>query len=98
MQTLQSYRDSLAIAEKLAAADPRNTGWQRDLIVSHVKLAEVADATGNAGPRRSPLMAVPRPSQRHWPSPAGWPRRRLDAGRAAAPDRGAGEREVGLIS
>ena len=30
--------------QKLAAQDPGNAGWQRDLIVSNVKLAEVAEA------------------------------------------------------
>jgi hypothetical protein len=36
---LTSYRDSLAIAERLAQSDPDNAGWQRDLSVSHAKLA-----------------------------------------------------------
>ena len=31
---LQSYRDSLAIRERLAKSDPGNAGWQRDLSVS----------------------------------------------------------------
>ena len=30
---LTSYRDSLAIAERLAKSDPGNAGWQRDLSV-----------------------------------------------------------------
>ena len=34
------------IAEKLAGADPGNAGWQRDLIVSSVKLAEISAANG----------------------------------------------------
>jgi hypothetical protein len=37
---LKSYSDSLAIAERLAAADPGNAGWQRDLIVSYKKIAD----------------------------------------------------------
>ncbi len=32
---LDSYRAYLAIAERLAKADPNNAGWQRDLSVSH---------------------------------------------------------------
>src|SRR5262249_29459117 len=32
---LTSYRASLAIAERLAKADPSNASWQRDLSVSH---------------------------------------------------------------
>ncbi len=40
---LKSYQNSLAIAERLAQSDPGNAGWQRDLIVSYVKLSEVTD-------------------------------------------------------
>ena len=35
---LGSYRASLAIRERLAAADPGNAGWQRDVAVSNAKL------------------------------------------------------------
>ncbi len=35
---LQAYEESLEIARRLAAADPGNAGWARDLIVSNVKL------------------------------------------------------------
>ena len=38
---LAAYRKGLAIAEALAARNPRNAEWQRDLIVSFVKLSEV---------------------------------------------------------
>jgi hypothetical protein len=41
---LKAYQDGLDIAEKLAAQDPSNTQWQRDLIVSNVNLAEFAEA------------------------------------------------------
>lgn len=37
---LAAYDASLAIRKRLADADPGNAEWQRDLIVSHVKLAE----------------------------------------------------------
>ena len=30
----KAYEQSLAIAERLAKADPSNSGWQRDLVVS----------------------------------------------------------------
>jgi hypothetical protein len=43
---LQSYNDSLAIADRLAKSDPGNAGWQRDLSVSHAKLTS---ALGKAG-------------------------------------------------
>ena len=32
---LKSYRDDLAIADRLATSDPGNAGWQRDLSVSY---------------------------------------------------------------
>jgi eukaryotic-like serine/threonine-protein kinase len=38
---LKSYRDSLAIAERLARSDPGNAEWQHDLAVSYFKLANV---------------------------------------------------------
>jgi tetratricopeptide (TPR) repeat protein len=38
---LKSFRDGLAISDRLAQSDPGNAGWQRDLIVSCVKLAEI---------------------------------------------------------
>lgn len=41
---LAAYRKGLAIREALAARDPANAEWQRDLIVSNVKLGE---ATGD---------------------------------------------------
>jgi len=39
---LTSYQAGLAIAERLAAADPGNTGWQRDVVVSYWKVASLA--------------------------------------------------------
>jgi hypothetical protein len=44
---LKSHSDSLAIAERLAKADPRNAGWQRDLAVSCAKLASVHRQSGD---------------------------------------------------
>ena len=43
---LTAYRASLAIRERLAAADPSNAAWQRDLSVSHDKLGDVLVAQG----------------------------------------------------
>ncbi len=42
----QTYGQALAIAERLAQADPSNTQWQRDLSVSHEKLGDVEVAAG----------------------------------------------------
>jgi tetratricopeptide (TPR) repeat protein len=38
---LKSFQDSLNIRERLSRSDPGNAAWQRDLIVSNVKLSEV---------------------------------------------------------
>ena len=46
-EALKAYRDSLAIAERLAKADPGNAGWQRDLSVSYNKVGDVLVAQGN---------------------------------------------------
>ena len=43
----EHYRAGLAIAERLAAADPTNTEWQRDLSVSRDRLGDVAVAAGD---------------------------------------------------
>src|SRR5262249_35187611 len=44
-EALKSFRDGLAIRDRLAQADPGNAGWQRDLVVSNWKLAaQGADA------------------------------------------------------
>ena len=46
-EALKSYRDSLAIADRLAKSDPGNAGWQRDLSVSYNKIGDVLVAQGN---------------------------------------------------
>ena len=38
-EALQSYRTGLDIRERLAKTDPSNAGWQRDLAVTHMKVA-----------------------------------------------------------
>ena len=43
-----AYNAALAVRHSLAAQDRDNAEWQRDLIVSNVKLAEVADAEDRA--------------------------------------------------
>jgi hypothetical protein len=43
----QHYRALVAIAERLAAADPTNAGYQRGLSVSHKKLGDLAVAAGD---------------------------------------------------
>jgi tetratricopeptide (TPR) repeat protein len=46
-EALKAYRDGLAIADRLAQADPGNAGWQRDLSVSNNKIGDVLVAQGN---------------------------------------------------
>ena len=43
---LESFKAGLAIREQLAALDPGNAGWQRDLIVSYAKLAGMQPGAG----------------------------------------------------
>jgi len=44
---LDAYRKSLAITKALAAHDPANTQWQRDLSVSHDRIGDVLVAQGD---------------------------------------------------
>jgi tetratricopeptide (TPR) repeat protein len=45
-ESLKSYRDGLAIRERLASAAPDNTDWQRDLSLSHEKIGDVLAVQG----------------------------------------------------
>jgi hypothetical protein len=45
--SLTAFRDSLAIAERLATADPGNAGWQADLAASHGKLGQLRVRLGD---------------------------------------------------
>ena len=58
---LAAYEESLAIRRDLAAADPGNAGWQRDLSVSLNKLGDVRG-------RRATSPARWRPTRRAWRS------------------------------
>ena len=44
---LEAYRALLATAERLAAGDPTNASWQRDLSVSHEKVGDALLAQGD---------------------------------------------------
>ena len=52
-----AYQASLDIRTRLAAADPANTQWQRDLSVSHEKLGDVARAAGDLAAARTAYQA-----------------------------------------
>jgi len=43
-ETLASYRESIAIMTRLAAADRNNTAWQRDLAVAYAKASDALGA------------------------------------------------------
>ena len=53
---LQSYHRSLAIAEALAASDPSNIAWRRDLAVSYHKAGSLEAARQNPGAARDLLQ------------------------------------------
>jgi tetratricopeptide (TPR) repeat protein len=74
---LAAYRESLAVSQRLASADPSNAGWQRDLSVSHDRLGDVLSAQGDlagalAAYRES--LAVSQRLASADPSNAGWQR------------------------
>jgi tetratricopeptide (TPR) repeat protein len=46
-EALKSFRDGLAIRDRLAKTDPGNAGWQRDLSVSDNNVGDVLKAQGN---------------------------------------------------
>jgi len=52
-----AYRAGLDIRTRLAAADPANTGWLRDLSVSHERLGEVAVDAGDLAAARAAYQA-----------------------------------------
>ena len=63
-----AYRAGLAIAERLAALDPSNADWQRDLSVSHDKIGDCRMARGDRD------AALERLSRRASRSGSAWPR------------------------
>ena len=74
---LKSYRDGLAIAERLAQSDPGNAGWQRDLSVSYEKAGNVQMAQGDlAGALKSysGSLAIAERLAQSDPGNAGWQR------------------------
>jgi hypothetical protein len=66
----QAYTQYLAISEQLAARDPANTGWQRDLTVARSRVGDMTQARGDVDALReggafpittmaSPILAPP---------------------------------------
>lgn len=83
-----TYRSGLAIAERLAASDPGNAGWQRDLSVSQEKIGYLAakrgdrlaagEAYGRARDILTRLTALD-PSNATWRKDLAWVERQLNA-------------------
>ena len=74
---LKSYRDSLAIADRLAKSDPGNAGWQHDLSVSYEKVGNVQVVQGDlAGALKSyrDSLAIRDRLAKSDPGNAGWQR------------------------
>ena len=61
---LIAYQASLTIGDRLAKADPGNTGWQRDLSVSYDKIGDVQVAQGNL----PAALVRPRPPRHQRPA------------------------------
>ncbi len=47
-EALKSYRDGLAVADRLTKADPGNADWQRDLAISQGRVGVVLAKQGDA--------------------------------------------------
>ncbi|MBK9327119.1 MAG: hypothetical protein IPN00_12635 [Hydrogenophilales bacterium] len=74
---LAAYRKGLAIAEALAARDPANTEWQRDLSVSFDRIGNVLVAQGDgpgalAAYRKG--LAIRQALAARYPANANWQR------------------------
>ena len=65
-EALKSYRDGLAIRERLAKADPGNAGWQRDLSVSLRQDRRRAGGAGQSSRGAEILSRRPRPFSSVW--------------------------------
>jgi tetratricopeptide (TPR) repeat protein len=74
---LTSFTAGLAIAERLAKADPANAGWQRDLSVSHDRIGDVQQGQGNlaaALTSYTAALAIRERLAKVDPANAGWQR------------------------
>ena len=74
---LAAYEESLAIMRKLAAADPGNAGWQRDVSVSLDKVGDVRLAAGDRAGALAAYeesLAIRRKLAAADPGNAGWQR------------------------
>jgi hypothetical protein len=56
VEALKSFRDDLAIADRLAKADPANMGWQHDLSASYGRLGFLYLQMGDLSQSRSAFV------------------------------------------
>ena len=73
----QEFEAALAIAERLAAAEPGNALWQRDLSISYERLGEVEVAAGDLAAARQRFeagLAIAERLAAAEPGNAGWQR------------------------
>ena len=47
VEALKSYQDGLAVADRVAKADPKNAEWQQNIMLIYIKVGEVFMAQGN---------------------------------------------------
>jgi hypothetical protein len=80
-EALTSYQGSLAIRDRLAKADPGNAGWQRDVAVSHAKLASFYRRQGETSLAKDALvkgrqimerMTMVSPDNAQWKKDLAW--------------------------
>ncbi len=55
---MKSFRDGLAIRERLAKTDPSNAGWQHDVAVAHDRVGDELVAQGNLDAAPCSLIAT----------------------------------------
>ena len=86
----QAYAQDLAIFERLAALDPANTGWQRELAVAYHSVGDLAQARGDLAAARAGVR--PGPGHLRAAGRAGSRQHRLAAGAGGRvpPGRGPG--------
>ena len=76
---LKSFRDSLAIRERLVQSDPGNATWQRELSVPYIKVGDVQVAQGDLA---GAFESLPRQPRHHRAVGAGRSRQRRLAARS----------------
>jgi len=47
LEALTAYQDGLTIRQRLAATNPGNAGWQRDLAITYARIASVLSSQGD---------------------------------------------------